>query len=91
MKTLKIEVTAEDIAGATSAPNEEPQNCPISRAVRRIFPSQKVGVGYIAVVTFAGPFAPKRIFLLPPHAGEFAAAFDRDEPVSPFTFYARPE
>jgi len=86
---LRVEVTAEDIA---KGQREEVCLCPIALALSRCGvrgPAVAGAVGWTPgdnrwSVTFVEDYENETI--LPEECGTFASAFDKGEPVEPFTF-----
>lgn len=83
-KTLKIEVTDQDIS--EGVPTDSWQ-CPIARAIRRIY-GDHPSVGTKDLHIAFGSIGKKTTYFLPTKAIKFVAAFDSDEVVGSFKFTA---
>ena len=87
MTTIQIEVTAADIAAAetvfTGPDYDGACDCPIARAIRRVYPEAIVTPRqvFLTGVLHTNPFAH-----LPLAARQFIADFDAGQPVGPITF-----
>lgn len=85
MRTIRIEVTAEDIREGKPKMCSE---CPVARAISRAFGGAVFAVASnrtFGMHSFAlsGPY---RIARLPKHVESFVRQFDCGESVSPFSF-----
>lgn len=77
-KKIKVTVTKEDIRRGI---REDPESCPIARAVRRA-----TGRRFVAVdeaITFDST---REVYNLTPQADQFINDFDRGDNVKPFKF-----
>ncbi len=81
MSKVLVEVTQEDIdKGRRYKGGRRGEFCPVARALRRGTTSNRVTVGFVRA-TVQG-----RLIELPLPAIVFIEMFDRDKPVSPFSF-----
>lgn len=79
MKTLEVNVTAEDIAGGKRCSN---QCCPIALALSRVLGANDVCVGAWSAMSPSANFCER----LPDVVQQFIKAYDRGESVEPMSF-----
>jgi len=88
-KRMKVTVTQKDINAGSRGSCER---CPIARAVKKLFPVQKVTVSDNIEVYSANIGGPSKVFELSRSADRFIQRFDNKgrKAVKPFSFYANP-
>jgi len=89
-KRVRVEVTWEDIEKGMPI---DPRDCPVARAVRRLFPYKKVSVHpggddwFVEVYTNAGvPDVGDSMYRVPAPAGRRIDAYDDGKGMAPFAF-----
>ena len=82
MKNIHVEVTQRDID--TAHKENISRNCPIARAIQRVFTSRDVTVGLEIVRVEQG--SDIRTYRLPAEAIRFRDRYDHDKAVKPLMF-----
>jgi hypothetical protein len=85
-KTIRVEVTAEDIRKGVVGSCDA---CPVAKALRRTFRTKSATVYYVRSATPRCSVKKLDALPLPLDAAKFAANFDDGKPVSPFSFDLR--